>query len=224
MLRLCSIAAALLVFSCACLADDFKVDVTYSPGFDTACALTHLSSIDEAWKTELQSRQEEFIELWKADGPRLIATTEAITGKAFPPHEIEARLTLCDIPSQAWPSLNLVFVNMRYTLKSAVAQPVPVRYKVDSLFHELLHVFLAEHPVRESALLPQHAAELARTREHLHLQSLQKAVLLQLHEDKELQEAIAIDSQLPGGYYKRAWEIINATDTEYLKYVAEISR
>jgi len=30
--------------------------------------------------------------------------------------------------------------------------------------------------------------------------------------------------QLPNGAYKRAWQIINATDDEYLKYVAEFSR
>lgn len=39
-----------------------------------------------------------------------------------------------------------------------------------------------------------------------------------------LKHVIEIDSQLPNGYYKRAWEIINSTDDEYLKYVAEISQ
>jgi hypothetical protein len=58
----------------------------------------------------------------------------------------------------------------------------------------------------------------------LHLLALQKAVLLKLNAIDELADVIRIDSQLPGGYYKRAWEIINATDTEYLKYVAEFSQ
>jgi hypothetical protein len=35
---------------------------------------------------------------------------------------------------------------------------------------------------------------------------------------------ISVDSVLPGAYYKRAWELVNATDTEYLKYVAELSK
>jgi hypothetical protein len=113
---------------------------------------------------------------------------------------------------------------MRYALKSFNPAPVSMRYKVDTLFHELLHVFLARHPVRNSSLLEQHVSEPERTREHLHLLALQKAALLKLNQPDALKEVIAIDSQLPGGYYKRAWEIVNATDTEYLKYVAEISR
>lgn len=59
--------------------------------------------------------------------------------------------------------------------------------------------------------------------DHLHLLSLQKAVMLDLKEPDQLKEVIAIDSLLPGGYYKRAWEIVNATDTTYLEYVAEVS-
>ena len=35
---------------------------------------------------------------------------------------------------------------------------------------------------------------------------------------------IAVDSVLPGGHYKRAWEIVNATGGVYLKFVAELSR
>jgi len=99
-----------------------------------------------------------------------------------------------------------------------------MRYKVDTLFHELLHVFLNEHPVRDSALLEQNKSEPERTRDHLHLLALQKAVLLKLNEPEALKNVVAIDSQLPGGYYKRAWDIVNAKEDEYLKYVAEISR
>jgi len=113
---------------------------------------------------------------------------------------------------------------MRYALKSFTQTPAPMRYKVDTLFHELLHEFLAENPVTDSILLKQHASEPERTRNHLHLLALQKAVFLKLNETDALKDVIAIDSQLPGGYYKRAWEIINATDTVYLKYVAEISQ
>ena len=92
------------------------------------------------------------------------------------------------------------------------------------LFHELLHIFLSRHPIENSALLKEHAAEHERVRDHLHLLALQKAVLLKLNEPDALKEVMAVDSALPGGYYKRAWELINATDKEYLKYVAELSK
>ena len=41
---------------------------------------------------------------------------------------------------------------------------------------------------------------------------------------ESVREVIAVDNALPGGYYKRAWELVNATDKEYLKYVAELSK
>lgn len=52
----------------------------------------------------------------------------------------------------------------------------------------------------------------------------QKAVLLRLNEPDALKDVIAVDSALPGGYYKRAWELVNATEKEYLRYVAELSK
>ena len=131
------------------------------------------------------------------------------------------RLTLCDLPSQ---SIGGISVNMRYALKSFTPSPVPLRYKVDVLFHELLHRFLAQHPVQGSALLAAHAHEPERVRQHLHLLALQKAVLLALKQPEALQDVIAIDSQLPGGAYRRAWQIVNASDTAYENYVDELSR
>lgn len=112
---------------------------------------------------------------------------------------------------------------MRYALKSFTPDPVPMRYKANTLFHELLHKFLAAQPVLHSRLIEQHSTESPRVLDHLHLLSLQKAVMLDLKEPDQLKEVIAIDSLLPGGYYKRAWEIVNATDTTYLEYVAEVS-
>ncbi len=154
-------------------------------------------------------------------GPAQIAATEHITGKAFPTGHFKARLTLCNLPSQSFAGVS---INMRYALKSFTSTPVPLRYKQNTLFHELLHKFLALHPVGDSILLKQHSSEPERVRDHLHLFALQKAVLLELKEPYKLKEVIVIDSQLPGGYYTRAWEIVNSTDTEYLKYTAEVSR
>jgi hypothetical protein len=195
--------------------------ISYSPTLDAACSLVRSGTIKDEWKAELAARQPEFEALWAADGPKKVAATEAVTGKPFPADAVTARLSLCDLPSQ---SIAGISVNMRYALKSFTATPVPMRYKVNTLFHELLHVYLAKHPVQNSALLAEHAAEPERTRDHLHLLALQKAVLIKLDQPDALKEVVAIDSQLPGGYYRRAWEIVNATDTAYLRYVAELAR
>jgi hypothetical protein len=40
---------------------------------------------------------------------------------------------------------------MRYALRSFTPEPVSLRYKVDTLFHELLHIFLSRHPIEASS-------------------------------------------------------------------------
>jgi hypothetical protein len=213
----------LLILICSCGASSGRpvITVAYSPTLDLACSVFRGGEIKAAWKEELTSRKPEFESLWLAHGAKLIEATESITHKTFPSGNFTARLTLCNTPSQ---SIAGITVNMRYALASYTATPVPMRYKVDTLFHELLHVFLAAHPVKDSGLVKQHQGEPERTRDHLHLLALQKAILLHLNEPEALKSVIATDSLLPGGYYKRAWEIVNATDTEYLKYIAEIQR
>jgi len=39
----------------------------------------------------------------------------------------------------------------------------------------------------------------------------------------ELSEVIDIDSQLPDGFYKRAWQIVNQSEDGYIKYVEELN-
>jgi hypothetical protein len=216
--------AALLCFVYSSHAAPPRVKVEYSASQDLLCSVLPGSSIKDEWKAELASRQAEFVQLWEREGPRLAATVEAISGKAFPSQEITARLTLCNSPSESSPGADRVTVNMRYALASFTRAPVSVRYKMHTLFHELLHLFLFQNPVENSMLVHKHSAESERVRGHLHLLALQKAVLLKLDEGDALKEVIAVDSALPGGHYKRAWEIVNATDSEYLKYVAELSR
>jgi hypothetical protein len=201
-----------------------QITLEYSPRQDFFCSILPGGSIKEEWKAELLSRQPEFEKLWESERLRLLSATEAISGKAFPSQEITARLTLCNTPSESFAGMDRVSVNMRYALKSFTPTPVPMRYKAATLFHELLHIFLSRHPITDSSLLKAHAAEPDRVRNHLHLLALQKAVLLKLNEHETLKEVITIDSELPGGYYKRAWAIINAAEGEYLKYVAEISK
>lgn len=198
-----------------------RIDIEYSPTFDALCSLVRGGSIQNEWKAELLQRKPELDAMWARVGPSLIATAERITGGAFPQGEQTVRLTLCELPSQSYLGVS---VNMRYALSSFTREPVPLRYKVDTIFHELLHRFLAVHRPKDSLLLKAHAKEPERTREHLHLLALQKAVLLQLNAKSELADVVRIDSQLPGGYYKRAWALVNATDTEYLKYLAEIPK
>jgi hypothetical protein len=196
------------------------VKVKYDASADVSCSD---GSTKEEWKAELLSREPEFISLWEVEGPRLVATTESISGKDFPSQEITARLTLCNLPSESFPEAGRVTINMRYALRSFTPEPVSMRYKVNTLFHELLHIFLQRHPIANSALLKEHASEDERVRDHLHLLALQKAVLLKQDQADALKEVIAVDSMLPGGYY-RAWELVNATDTEYVKYVTELSK
>jgi hypothetical protein len=197
------------------------VTVKYDPSEDVSCSK---ESIKEEWKAELLSREPEFINLWQSEGPRLVEATESISGKDFPSQEITARLTLCNVPSESFPESGRVTINMRYALRSFTPESVSMRYKVNTLFHELLHIFLQRHPIANSALLKEHRSEDERVRDHLHLLAVQKAVLLKLDQADTLKEVIAVDSALPGGYYKRAWELVNATDEEYLKYIAELSK
>jgi len=197
------------------------VKVKYDASEDVSCSK---DSIKEEWKAELLSREPEFISLWEAEGPRLLAATESLSGKDFPSLEITARLTLCNVPSESFPETGRVTINMRYALRSFTPEPVSMRYKVNTLFHELLHIFLQRHPIANSALLKEHASEDERVRDHLHLLALQKAALLKVNQADTLKEVIAVDSMLPGGYYKRAWELVNATYTEYVRYVTELSK
>lgn len=211
------LALFLLAVEPACAAQA-QVHILYNPAMDSACSFLRNATIKDEWKAELSLRKAEFEGIWQEHGPRMILAAETITGKSFPA-DIDAHLSLCDLPSQ---SMVGVSINMRYALNSFTATPVPLRYKADTLFHELLHVLLSSYSLSNSSLLAQHAAEHERVRSHLHLLALQKAVLIQLREPEILKQLIAIDSQLPSGHYRRAWDIVNATDTTYLQYVEEL--
>ena len=214
--------AALCCLICSSQATPLLVKVEYNPDQDSLCSAPPENPVKEEWTTELLARESEFVQLWEREGPRLLAATTAISGKSFAPREITAKLTLCNASSESFPESSRITINMRYALRSFTPTPVSLRYKVDTLFHELLHIFLFQHPIKHSPLLQQHGAEPERVRDHLHLLALQKAALLKLDAGDALRDVIAIDSSLPGGYYKRAWELVNATDDEYLKYVAEL--
>lgn len=160
-------------------------------------------------------------EMWQREGPRLFAQAAELTHHNTARYIVPIRLTLCDVPSQ---SFGAPMVNMRYALHSFTDDPVPLRYKVDTAFHESLHPFMDAVVPAKSALLAAHRSEPACVLSHLHLLALQKAVLVSLGEDQALESVVSIDSQLPSGCYKRAWALLNKSDNGYEAYVAEIAR
>lgn len=194
--------------------------ISYSPTLDSICSIARGPHIEDEWKAELESRLEEYRSLWRGVGPRLLAEAERLTGLSRP-SGARVRLTLCDVPSQ---SLFGISVNMRFALRSYADTPVPFRYKVDTQFHELLHHMLHGHIPETSHLLALHSGEPECVRDHLHLLALQKAVLLRSGDQAALADVIRYDSSLPRDCYKRAWELVNTSQTEYLSYVSEIIR
>lgn len=172
------------------------------------------------WVAELQSRLPEFKAVWEAIGPQMLGAVASLTGKAVDPLPQKVSLSLCSSPSQA---IFGVSVNMRYAIRSFTPEPVPLRYKADTVFHELLHDFVSRNTPRASALLAVHDAESRCVRNHLHLLALQKGVLLSLNASEALTQVISIDSQLPSGCYKRAWNIVNESKDTYERYIAELA-
>ena len=81
----------------------------------------------------------------------MFEATQAITGEPVLARHVNANLTLCDLPSQ---SIVGPSVDVSFALSSFIPKPLPVRYEVDKLFHELLTDYLEGHPIRHSALLP----------------------------------------------------------------------
>jgi hypothetical protein len=198
---------------------DQAITVSYRPGLDAICSSLRGPSIQEDWKAELASRLAEYRRLWNEVGPRVLAAAEAITGLQRPAVK-KVRLTLCNLPSQ---SILGISVNMRFALQSFTPNPVPLRYKVDTQLHEILHRMLDGHIRSTSRLLAEHADASRCVRGHLHLLALQKAVLLEVGDVEALADVVRVDSSLPDPCYKEAWEIVNASDSGYLSYVAEIT-
>jgi hypothetical protein len=215
-----SIPIVLVLVSTGAAASPPEVKVTYSEALDSECSTVRGAEIKDEWKTELAQKRVDFEKRWAAVGPRLLAATERLTNRRFSTSPVTARLTLCNVPSENFGSG--ILVNMRYALASFTANPVPVRYKANILFHEVLHGFVQDHVPKDSPLLAEHKAEDERVRDHLHLLALMKAVFLDQGMQSDLAEVIEIDGVLPGGYYKRAWEIVNQTEGTYLKYVSEL--
>lgn len=214
------LAFPFVMMSTMAVASPPAVTVTYSETLDSECSTEGGVGIKDEWKAELAKKRIDFERRWADVGPRLLAATERVTGRPFTATSITARLTLCNVPSEN--SGTSILVNMRYALASFTAEPVSVQYKANILFHEVLHGFVHDYVPKSSPLLAGHADENERVQGHLHLLALMKAVLLDQGLTSDLAEVVKIDGELPGGYYKRAWEIVNQTDDTYLNYVSEL--
>ena len=200
-------------------ADLARFEVGYPELQDRACAEARGYDINPEWTKELNEAIPVFAELWRVKGAAMFAAAASITRRSTDPYIAPIRLTLCDTPSQSFSGPS---VNMRFALRSFTANSVPLRYKVDTAFHESLHAFVAQYVPRSSPLLLQHKRESACVLNHLHLLALQKATLLAINDFEALQQVISIDSQLPSGCYKRAWSLVNQSETTYQLYVAEL--
>ena len=210
---------ALFCFLCSSQASQPRVKVDYSPQQDLLCSSPPASSIKDEWKAEMLSRRPEFEKLWKAEGPRLLAATEAISGREFPPQEVTDRLTLCNAPSESFPGTDRVTINMRYALRSFTPEPVSMRYKVYTLFHELLHSFVVENLPESTPLLKKYAAEAPKVLSHLHLFAIEKLVYTRLGRAEDLAWLDFLNKRI-GDEYGRAWEIVDHIEG-YEKFVAE---
>lgn len=193
-----------------------EVRFIYDQGSPETCLR---GSVKPEWHTELKERLPELESLWREHGPRMAQQVQKITGRPFTLTS-KVTLTLCATPSNSFLGPT---VNMRYALRSFASSPVPMRYKVDTVFHEMLHEFVSRAVASKTPLLSSYSAESGCVSNHLHLLALQKAVLTAINEPTALEQVITIDSLLPSGCYKRAWEIVN-TPGVYERLVAELAQ
>ena len=198
--------------------DETKIDFVYSSFWDSMCSFFTGYEIADAWKQELDQKKSLLESEWNAVGHRLLDTTETIVGKKFKLASVTAHLTLCNTPSRSIP----VIVNMRYSLSSFTTNPVAIHIKVGTLYHELLHRLVDDNIPKNSPLLQRYIEEDERVLSHLHLMALLKAVYTKLGMTNQLADIVKVDSMLPNGFYKRAWEIIYSTPAFYIEFVREL--
>ena len=195
--------------------------ILYSRTLDAACSLIGGYDLDPAAQAELEAMLPRLRRAWASDGQPVLDRIFERTGKRLRGGRHDVRLTLCGIPSS---SPFGTIVNMRHALPSVTDRPVPLRYKVAVIDHELLHGLLAGVDLSGSALLKAHSGEPRRVRDHLHLFALLKSALLDLGRTSEFEAIVRIDGRLPEPAYRRAWEIVNSSAGGYRFYVEEVRR
>lgn len=187
--------------------------------WDRDCAAERNQIIKPEWETEFDARLPELQRLWESQAPAFVREVARLTGKKFEP-EKTVRFTLCDEFSNAYGGIT---VNIRFALRSVVAEPVPLQYKIDVGMHEMLHPFIAKLSLRDTPLLRAIPGETRCVRNHVHLFALQKAALLEVGARERLAQVVAIDSKLTSNCYPRAWAIVNQSEDHYKGYVREIA-
>lgn len=217
-MRIPAIAAALLLSQPALASPSFEL--VYDEAQDRACGSARGYIIKSEWVTELKESLPALRSLWKSKAPAMFEAAASITRRPAEAFAVPVTLTLCDTPSQSFSGPS---VNMRFALRSFTAAAVPLRYKLDTAFHESLHAFTVRFVPRKPKLLARHGSEPVCVLNHLHLLALQKAVLLAVGESSALEQVVATDSLLPSGCYKRAWSLVNDGADTYKQYVAELA-
>lgn len=197
-----------------------EVQVEHARAFDAACSLLRRYKVEAAWRADLEARLPAMRALWASEGRPILERAFELSGRRLHGHRT-VRATLCDLPSS---SLLGTSVNMRHALPSFTQRPVPLRYKIAIIDHELLHELLEDVKLEDGGMLALHAAEPPRVRSHLHLFALLKAAMLDVGEGTALLEMQRIDAGLPEPAYGRAWQLVNRSPYEYLAYVEEIKR
>jgi hypothetical protein len=199
------------------LAEGPIIKYRYSSVFDRWCSATNGTVVPDSKRQQLLGKVENIQAEWDKLGPKLLATTETLVGEPFQRREVTATLFLCGrTPSMSMPLL----INGNWFVDGE--KQIPDDMATHIVFHELLHIYLVDHFMVESALRKKYEAEGESflVLNHLHLMAIQKLVYLELGLEEELGRVIANDNILAKGAYERSWEIVN--DLGHEAFVAEL--
>jgi hypothetical protein len=225
---------AMFLWSALANAGELKLFFDEGQPFDGQCQALKQDEnykITSAMQTELHERLPEFERLWNTQGKALLMTMADLFKHPFGREEVTLTTTLCQwFSPMSSPLILRMREYLRATAKDNPKGPQelkPDSYFVGQVFHELIHQYLDRYfgkidEPQNSTLSKKHASEPGGVLIHLHHLSIQKAVYLKLNRQKELETIITLDSQIRGGIYKRAWEIVN--EDGYQKYIDELGK
>lgn len=161
--------------------------------------------------------------IWEEIGERILTTLIGQTDRSFDRSELSAFVTLSKISSLSHP----LFISLyKYCDFENETLDFRIEAVVDTIFHELLHIFLGgsnlvEWPtplVKKSGDIP------FQTKVHLHLLSLQKLVYSKIGTDYLLEHwNNYYEINRSGDDYHLAWKIISENDN-YLNFVGELKK
>jgi hypothetical protein len=194
-----------------------KVYLEYASSFDSTCESKVSYTIKPEWVKELKDRLPGLNKQWQAEGSALLSTAFEIVGKPFSKKELTASLSLCTFPSMSSP----ILINSRFALKSFTDDPISDSVLLSTVFHEILHGYIDGLKLDTSKLLKKYDKESVGVLNHLHLLALQKATYIKLKWEDKLKGVIAKDEELPNPDYKKAWSIVNKSES-YQTFIEEL--